>query len=196
MRSWLVATPLLNTISFLCAVKGSVISSRDVSRQDWWNITSNATTQRAHSLETLHVSCNGSQYGWDLSARSCIDILTVMDEDPHMFTFGPRGVGAWDFPLPQRLVSSKAIHKAALTDAKIGILSVDGRCTFTVTSHTGFLERASMKMIYNAAEELTHTCISGGGARTEGGIATGIGMFGRPCCEAMDSFAHKGCLGG
>lgn len=34
-----------------------------------------------------------------------------------------------------------------------------------------------MKMIYDAAEELTHTCITGGG-RTEGGIATGIGMFG------------------
>lgn len=34
-----------------------------------------------------------------------------MEEDPHMRTFGPRGLGAWDFPLPQRLVSSKAITR-------------------------------------------------------------------------------------
>jgi hypothetical protein len=74
-------------------------------------------------------------------------------------------------------------------------LQGDGRCTFTITAHTGLLERASMKMIYDAAEELTHTCITGGG-RTEGGIATGIGMFGKHYCDAMDSFVHKGCLGG
>jgi len=37
-----------------------------------------------------------------------------------------------------------------------------------------------MKMIYDAAAELVHTCVVGVGGRTEGGIATGIGMLDDP----------------
>ena len=116
MRSWLVAAPLLNIISFLHGVKSSIILSGDVTREEASsNTTSNATTQRAHALKTLQISCDGPLYGWDLSERSCIDILSVMEEDPVIRTFGPRGMGPWDFPLPQRLVSSKPLSSGAVS---------------------------------------------------------------------------------
>lgn len=38
-----------------------------------------------------------------------------------------------------------------------------------------------MKMVYDAAEELVHACVSFAGGRPEGGIATGIGMIERAC---------------
>jgi len=119
MRSWLVIPTLLNIVfSFPWAVNGSSLLLSDVSKKETIsNATTNATilastTQRAHVLKALHISCDGSRYGWDLSERSCIDILTVMEEDPHMRTFGPRGLGPWDFPLPQRLVSSKPLIRS------------------------------------------------------------------------------------
>lgn len=117
MRSWLVVVPFLNIIIILGAVKGSILLSRDVSREEASpKTTSNATTQRAHPLQALHISCDGSRYGWDLQERSCIDILSVMEEDPHIRTFGPRGFGPWDFPLPQRLVSSKSIKRGCFNN--------------------------------------------------------------------------------
>lgn len=181
MRSSLVLTPLLNIIIFLGAAKGSLFQSRDVSREEALpNTTSNATTQRAHPLKTLHITCDGSRYGWDLQERSCINILSVMEEDPHIRTFGPRGFGPWDFPLPQRLVSSKSIKRGFFNNCSTSTKG-DGRCTFTIAAHTGIVERASMKMVYDAAEELVHACVSFAGERPEGGIATGIGMVDRLC---------------
>lgn len=107
---------------------------------------------------------------------------------------GPVASDPGTFPCHNAWSAVRPSHRAALTDAKIGTLG-DGRCTFTITSHTGYLERASMKMIYDAAEELTHTCISGGGGRSEGGIATGIGMFGRHLLRGHGLICAQGVLG-
>jgi len=120
MRSWLIISTFLNITPFPRAVEGSVLLSSDVSRPETFsNATSNETTSTpktlpTHALRAVDISCDGSRYGWDLPERSCIDVLVVMEEDPRMRTFGPRGLGAWDYPLPQRLVSSKAITRGCL----------------------------------------------------------------------------------
>ena len=54
----------------------------------------------------------------------------------------------------------------------------DGRCAITIT--TGYLtgDVTSPRAIRDAAEELIHTCVSGGGGRaTSGGVAEAIGMY-------------------
>lgn len=51
----------------------------------------------------------------------------------------------------------------------------DGRCVFDIYARDEEGDQASMNEFGRAATSLVHSCVSGGGARTEGGIVTGIG---------------------
>lgn len=51
----------------------------------------------------------------------------------------------------------------------------DGRCIFDIYARENDGDQASMNDFRRAASSLIHECVSGGGARTEGGIVIGIG---------------------
>ncbi len=51
------------------------------------------------------VQCDGSLYKRDLVMSSCVDAISTITDDAETLTFGDRGFGSYDIPLPHRFIS-------------------------------------------------------------------------------------------
>jgi hypothetical protein len=73
------------------------------------NMTSNLAL--AFSARNLSISappivqCDGSLYKRDLVKSSCVDAISTIPNDAEILTFGDRGFGSYDIPLPHRFIS-------------------------------------------------------------------------------------------
>lgn len=109
------------------------------------------------TLTAGQISCNGQTYGRNLNRASCIQAFLAMSDDTLPRTFGRRGAGAFDAPLPFRY------------------LSQDGRCAIDVShaADTTFdtIIPAELK---ETAAVIIQICITGN--PDIGGIATGLGV--------------------
>ena len=102
------------------------------------------------------ISC-GQQYGRNLNLASCLQVYHAMSSSPDPKTFGERGTGMYDAPLPFRY------------------LSHDGLCAIDL-SHVAGLEFDTIAPsdLRDAAESIIVVCIFG--QPNIGGIAMGLGV--------------------
>ena len=102
------------------------------------------------------ISC-GQQYGRNLNLESCLQVSRVMSSNPRPKTFGERGEGTFDAPLPFRY------------------LSHDGRCAIDLSHAQGVtFDTIAPSDLKEAAESIIAICIFG--QPNLGGIATGLGV--------------------
>lgn len=59
------------------------------------------------TLQTNDISCNGIEYGWELSEESCISAMQRIPRNHQTFTTGHRRTGNFDLLLPHRVLSRK-----------------------------------------------------------------------------------------
>lgn len=60
------------------------------------------------------VQCDGNLYKYDLVKSSCIDAIYTIPGDANVVTFGDRGLGVYDYPLPHRFISCEPIPDSPL----------------------------------------------------------------------------------
>lgn len=72
-------------------------------------LNSSSTDKDVKFVNTTNnlVRCEGKRYGYDLNQASCEDAWKKMPTDPHFFTYGARGKGFFERPLPYRYLSGK-----------------------------------------------------------------------------------------
>lgn len=121
-------------------------------------------TTNASSLDTLSAgppkyTCNGKSFGRNLNVVSCTDALNSMSDFHLPRTFGERGEGDWDVPLPFRF------------------LSRDGLCAIDVSHKAGTLFDTIIPTVMKLnVEALLNICVKG--TPNQGGVATNIGENG------------------
>ena len=102
------------------------------------------------------ISC-GPQYGRNLNIKSCIQVHSAMSSSADPKTFGERGSGTFDAPLPFRY------------------LSHDGLCAIDLSHVAGVeFDTIAPNDLKIAAESIIAICIYG--QPNIGGIATGLGV--------------------
>lgn len=109
------------------------------------------------TLTARQISCNGQRYGRNLNVHSCLQVWHAMSSEVRPKTFGERGTGTYDAPLPFRY------------------LSHDGLCAIDV-SHVAGIDFDTITPIdlKEAADALIAVCVAG--LPSIGGIATGLGV--------------------
>ena len=75
------------------------------------SLLSNATLSSfAQNLSVVPaVHCDGAIYKRDLRTASCLDALLTIPTDNDPLTFGTRGSGIFDVPLPHRWISGEIL---------------------------------------------------------------------------------------
>ena len=151
------------------ALKRGLNSSRTSNTTLWEPSLLNGTALH----DGLEIACDGSIYDWDLSEASCIDAYVQISRNRRPAIFGYRDLGDWDVQLPQRVLGG-TVCPNELVEISLTRLE-DGLCAITITTDHLMADQSSARELRDVAEELIHTCVSGAG-RTQGGIATGIGI--------------------
>ena len=72
-------------------------------------LSSNLTLSSSAGNLTVNpaIRCDGGSYKRDLRTASCLDALLTIPNDPTPITFGTRGSGVFDVPLPHRWISGE-----------------------------------------------------------------------------------------
>ncbi|KAL8784957.1 MAG: hypothetical protein Q9195_008823 [Heterodermia aff. obscurata] len=127
-----------------------------------WPLEAPAPVASANSSDTFltgndrKISC-GQQYGRNLNIASCLQVYRAMSRSPDPKTFGERGTGTYDAPLPFRY------------------LSHDGLCALDVSHLAGLeFDTIAPSDLKEAAESLIVICVFG--KPNIGGVATGLGV--------------------
>ena len=95
------------------------------------------------SVSDLPISCDGRLYGRNFNLASCLQINHAMSSETRPKTFGKRGAGNWDVPLPYRY------------------LSHDGLCAVDVGIRAGqTFDTVSLLDLKEAASWLIRVCVS------------------------------------
>ena len=125
-----------------------------IARPSFGTDPSNTSTLTAKNEKTI--TC-GQQYGRNLNLMSCLQVFHRMSQDPGPKTFGERGSGTFDAPLPFRW------------------LSHDGLCAVDLSHVAGVeFDTIAPSDLKEAAESIIAICIYG--RPNLGGIATGLGV--------------------
>lgn len=118
--------------------------------------TVNLAMLNTSSLEFSFPSCNGRLYGRNLNLASCQQIIRVMSSDTTLRTFGERGTGDYDAPLPFRY------------------LSHDGLCAIDLSHTAGFnFDTVTPAALREAAHLVVNVCVDA--HPNQGGVITGLG---------------------
>ncbi|CAF9912602.1 MAG: hypothetical protein HETSPECPRED_000984 [Heterodermia speciosa] len=129
-----------------------------------WPLEASAPVASANSSNTStlttgnakQISC-GQRFGRNLNIASCLQVYHAMSSSPDPKTFGERGTGTYDAPLPFRY------------------LSHDGLCAIDVSHIVGLeFDTIAPSDLKEAAESIIVVCIFG--QPNIGGIATGLGV--------------------
>ncbi|KAL8826311.1 MAG: hypothetical protein Q9191_003882 [Dirinaria sp. TL-2023a] len=111
------------------------------------------------TLTTGQISCSGRLYGRNFRLASCLQIYELMSADRGVRTFGQRGTGAYEAPLPFRY------------------LSADGLCAIDISHAAGVVsDSVAPGDLREAARVLINICVQG--KPSEGGLMTRLGVNG------------------
>lgn len=118
---------------------------------------SDATVLNTSTLAAPQLSCNGSLYRRDINLASCVEAYHKITSYTSPRSFGERGTGDYDAPLPYRY------------------LSRDGLCAIDIAHASGIESDVIAPIdLKQAAEIIIRVCVSG--KPSEGGLLTGLGM--------------------
>ena len=119
------------------------------------DVRSNSSNQS--TLSASQISCNGTLYGRNLNYESCMQVYSLMSTTVVPKTYGQRGTGSYDAPLPFRY------------------LSRDGLCVIDL-SHSAdiYFDTILPVELREAAGALIQICVSGN--PNQGGLITGLGV--------------------
>lgn len=113
--------------------------------------------QNTSVLTAGRVSCNGRLYGRNFKLASCLQVYALMSSDQTLRTFGERGTGDYEAPLPFRY------------------LSADGLCAVDLSHAAGVTsDSVSPADLKEAVLVLIEICVQG--KPSEGGLMTGLGV--------------------
>ncbi|KAK4691823.1 hypothetical protein P7C71_g5261, partial [Lecanoromycetidae sp. Uapishka_2] len=121
--------------------------------------TTNTSSINALAAGAPKYTCNGKLFGRNLNVRSCTEALNSMANLDVPRTFGQRGKGDWDIPLPFRFLSND------------GLCAVD----LSLKAGTAFDTAIPTTMKLNA-EAVLNICVKG--SPNQGGVATNLGENG------------------
>lgn len=108
------------------ALKNFTILPSSASSPNYWPIASPGPITdssfdvfqfNTSALTAGQLSC-GQQYGRNLNVRSCIQVYHAMTEEPRPRTFGKRGTGEYDAPLPFRYLSHDGLCAVDISHAR------------------------------------------------------------------------------
>lgn len=118
-----------------------------------------STTSTNTTIRASLPQCNGASYGRNLHLASCMQVYESMSAYSGTRSFGRRGTGYYEAPLPFRY------------------LSHDGRCAVDVSAARGVTESVVSPIdLKNAALVIIQICVAT--KPNQGGLVTGLGENG------------------
>lgn len=113
------------------------------------------------NLNAIRIYCEVSLGEWQDSS-SCIDAMEQMPTGNRILSFGVRGLGPVDVPLPQVYVSSKFVvlpHESSTLLLICCLIIGDGVCLITtVIRRDRTTEHAKLKALKNGVQDLIRRC--------------------------------------